>query len=514
MPSREVRRLKAKKPSTVAEALEKKKTGHPVVYILSVVLLIVVVVTFVGSPVAQRLGSTGSIVFGTYDGKDIAYQPGNYFAIQLRNAEASLQSSGQTQDAESMAYSIWYQAYQQTIINMAVMSAMEKAGAAVSEDRVDTSEMRLSQYQENGKFSEELYDKVSRSDRESARNLVRNGLLQSMYSMDLYLGVMTPSAEKTFVADMARKERSFQFVSFPFADFPEEEVKKFASANADKFRKIKLSRIQVKDDENEAKELRKKIEEKTGTFEDLAKASSTDSYATAGGDMGWQYYYDLESSFEKKEDLEPLFALKAGELSQVVKGTYGWMFFRCNSEAVKSDITDAATLKVIKDYIQRYEKGKIEDYYTELAGKLARRSGEIGFAAAAKEAGTKISSTGFFPVNLQSVFPYDTMKAVPESETPMSAIYSEEFFYRAFSLGKDQASAPVVLDDRIVVLRLLQERDVPEQTAKYMESFSESLAMQSLQGVDLNTEIMNPKRLKDDFLNTFITKIYRTTSTD
>ncbi len=509
MPSRDVRRSKAKQPSTVSEVLEKKKTAHPLFYVLSIILLVIIVVTFVGSPVAQRLGTTGSIVFGTYDGKDIAYRPGNYFAAQVRNAEALMKSSGQTQDTESLAYSVWYRAYQQTVIHTAIMAAMNASGALVSEDRVDQNILELPQYMENDKFSEELYNQESRTDQDATRQLVRDGILQAAFEIDVITGLLTSSAEKQFVASMGKTERSFQFVSFAFSDYPAEEVKKYAAANADKFRKIKVSRIQVKGGESEAKELKKKIQDKSSTFEDLAKTYSTDSYATSGGDMGWKYYYDLESDFEKKEQLQDVFALKAGELSEVIQGTYGWMFFRCTSEAVAADVSDKATLDVVKDYVQRYEKGKVEDYFTEIAGKLSRRAGEIGFAAAAREAGAAVVNTGYFPINLQSVFPYDTVKAIPDSATPSSAAYNEDFFYRGFSLGKNQASSPIVLDDRIVVLQLLGERQAPAETAKSLDTFSESLASQSLNGPDLSGEIMNPKKFKDNFFNTFITYIYR-----
>jgi len=509
MPSRDVRRLKAKQPSSVSEVLEKKKTTHPLLYVGSIILLILVVITFVGSPIAQRIGTTGSIVFGTYDGKDIAYRPGNYFSMQVMNAEALMKSSGQTQDTESLAYSVWYRAYQQTVIQTAIMAAVNASGAMVSTDKIDENIVKLPQYMENGTFSEELWNSESPADQTSTRQLVSDGILRTAYEIDLFTGLMTASAEKQFVASMGKTERSFQFVSFAFSDYPADEVKKYAAANAEKFRKIKVSRIQVKGGESEAKELKKKIEDKSSTFEDLANTYSTDSYATSGGDMGWRYYYDLESDFENKELLKDVFALKAGELSEVIQGTYGWMFFRCTSEAVDADVSDSATLDVVKDYIQRYEKGKVEDYFTEIAGKLSRRAGEIGFAAAAREAGTQVATTGYFPINLQSVFPYDTVKAIPESATPSSAVYNEDFFHRGFSLGKNQASPPIVLDDRIVVLQLLGERQAPEETAKSLENFSESLAYQSLNGPDITGELMNPEKFKDDFFNTFITYIYR-----
>ena len=96
----------------------------------------------------------------------------------------------------------------------------------------------------------------------------------------------------------------------------------------------------------------------------------------------------------------------------------------------------------MKGYITKYEKGKIEDYFNGKAAQLARRAAEVGFDKAAQEAGLKLVPTELFPVNLGNVFSFAPLRAVPDTETPTNAIYSEDFFIRAFSLGKDQVSAP------------------------------------------------------------------------
>jgi peptidyl-prolyl cis-trans isomerase D len=501
MPSREVRRIQAKKAATVSENLEKRKTRHPFIFVGTVILLIVVVVTFVASPIARSITGASHVVFGTYEGREIAFEnnSGNDFAKEIKNAESALQSSAESQDSESFLYSVWFQAYQQTSMNTAIDVELQKAGTAVSDDSVDTAVLQLPQFSSNGKFSERLYNAATPSEKSNAKKAVREELLRNIWRYDIITGMKTPDAEKTFVASMGMSQRSFQFAPFVFTTYPAAEVKKYAAANESKFRKIKVSRIYVKTSESEAKELLKKITDKSSTFEDLAKTYSSDSYASSGGDMGWRYAYDLESDFDNKEQVQDIMALKAGELSSVIKGTYGWMFFRCTSEAVNADLADSATLDEIKSFILRYEKGKIEDYFNEAAGKLARRSGEIGFAAAAKEAGVTVSTTAYFPINLQSAIPTDTVKTVPDSDELTLAISSEDFFYRGFALGKNQASPPIVLDDRILVLYLQGERQAPAETAKNLADLADSVAYQSYTRSDLNQELTNPSKLKDNF---------------
>jgi hypothetical protein len=88
-------------------------------------------------------------------------------------------------------------------------------------------------------------------------------------------------------------------------------------------------------------------------------------------------------------------------------------------------------------------------------------------------------------------------------------VYNEDFFVRGFALGKDQASPPIVLDDRILVLKLLGERQMPDADRKIMQNFPDYLANQSLQ-TDLQAELNSPQKLKDNFDATFSKYIYRT----
>jgi peptidyl-prolyl cis-trans isomerase D len=508
MASREIRRLKAKKGETVSEALEKKKESHPFIYVFSVIVLVVVVVTFVASPVAGRISGAGSIVFGSYAGKDIAYQPGNYFAQQRDRLAERVRQSGQSENVESQIFQIWRQAFDQTVIHTAMLVQVQTARMQVSDDRIDKALLTYPPYTDNGVFSEEAYRKVSLEERVRTRKMYREQLMTDQYTQDLFTGIKTGDREKEFISTMAKKERSFDFVSFLFSAYPVEEVRKYALANPDTFRKVKVSRILVKSGENEAKEIHKKLQDKSTSFEELARAHSKDAYAEKGGDMGWRYAYDLQADFDKKEQVKDVLALKTGEVSDVLKAGFGWMIFRCDSEAVDPDLSDTAVLDVVRGYILRYERGKVEDYFMAAAGKVASRAAQAGFPAAAREAGLATAVTSWFPINLQGVFVLSPLKATPDTATPSSALYSEEFFQKAFALGTDKVSSPIVLDDRIVVLKVAGERDMPEANSQLMKTFADYVANQSLQ-TDLQNELMDPKLLKDNFLDAFSRNVYR-----
>ena len=508
MPSREIRRAKARKGENVSDVVEKKKQLHPFLYGFSILVLVIIVVTFIGSPVAGKIGSMGSIVFGSYEGREISYYPGNYFAIQRDSIAQQMRDSiSQSQDYATTAQSIWYSAFRQTALHVALLVHAEQAKLHVSEDLVDKALLQEPSYLEEGRFSEAMYLKSSASERAATRKRYKENLLTDQVISDIFSGVQAGSKETGFITDMARTEKSFSFVSFPFSGFPQGEVRKYGEANKAKFRKIKVSRILVKSSEKEAKEIGKKIAEKTSSFEELAKVHSKDEYAEKGGDMGWRYAYDLEADFEAKQTAQEVFALKAGEASSVLKSTYGWMIFRCDAEAIDVGFDDAAVIEDVKSYLNRYERGKIEDYYNERAGKLSRRSGEIGYDAAVREAGTVAQATDYFPINLQNIFFFAPLKATNDATTPSNAIYSEDFFVRAFKLGKDEVSPPIVLDDQIIVLKRIGERQMPDATLSLMGTYIAYIANQTMQG-DLQETLLGSDKLKDNFSETFYKYIY------
>jgi hypothetical protein len=508
MSSRELRRATQKKGESVSENMEKRHEHHPLIYFFSVVVLVVVVVTFVlagpGGPLSRGgAGSGGSIVFGTYNGHEIAYYPGSYFAQQRDQIANQIKGNNGSQDQSQMIQTVWYQAFLSTAEHVAILDQAESAGVSISEDALDKALLSYPGYlDENGKFSETRYTAVTSADKASTRKLTRENLKSSIFVSDVARGVKPGTRESDFITGMAKPQRSFSFVSFPFSSFPTEEVRKYGEANKSRFVKVKVSRILVKTGESQANQIRRKILDKTSTFDELAKTYSKDQNADKGGDMGWRYAYDLEADFEAKDTAQKVLSLKAGELSDVLKGTFGWMIYRCDSEAVEADFTSPSVQDDVRKYITTYEKGKIEDYFNEQAGQLSRHAAVAGLDAAAKEMHLSVGSTQPFPINLSNVFSFEPMKAIPDTATPVNAQYSEDFFFRAFSLGKDQVSAPVVLDDQVLVLKLKSEQQLPDSTVKLLGSWVAYAANQSLQS-DLGAALMTPEKFKDDFPSAF-----------
>ena len=89
---------------------------------------------------------------------------------------------------------------------------------------------------------------------------------------------------------------------------------------------LRASHILVKTQE-EADSLKSQIEA-GGDFEDLARQHSIDSTAPRGGDLGFFQKGQFVPEFE-----EAVFALKKGEVSPLVKTTFGYHIIRLNDRA-------------------------------------------------------------------------------------------------------------------------------------------------------------------------------------
>jgi parvulin-like peptidyl-prolyl isomerase len=498
-----------RKDENKENVVEKRRERHPVLYALSVAILVVIVVTFIGTPAARGgRGAGHKIEFGTYKGKPVEYYSSNYFAERVAAVNDQLRGSNQDpENLEAVAYQVWRTAFDQTVMHMAFLAEAQSAGAWVSEDKVDEVLIQSGPWSQGGVFNEERYRATSNADKYSYRKLFREQLLDEQIQRDLLADQNYSQKEIDFFQSMISTQRKFSFVSFPFRDFPDAEVRAYGEKNLERFRRIKLSQILVKSSENEAREIRRKLEDRSASFEELARAHSKDAYAEKGGDAGWRYFFDLETEFEQKEPLEGVLGLAEGGLSGVLHSRYGWVIYRCDSPALRPDLTDADTLQVVRGYLMRYEKGLVEDYLLKQAEAFRKRAEELGFLGAALALNLKAQATEFFPLNYQGLYFLAPVKAAGQEADLSSAAANEDFFLKAFRLAPGQVSEPVLLDDQAIVLRLEEVRQAPQEQLDLSKEYLAYFGRQAMEA-DLQAALLKPEYLKDDFHATFTTRIF------
>jgi len=489
--------------------VEKRREHHPVLYALSVAILVVIVVTFIWAPTGGGgRGAGGKIQFGAYKGKPIEYYPSNFFAERVGAVNEQLRGSNQSQEnLEAVAYQVWRTAFDQTVVHMAFLAEAQSAGAWVSEDRLDEVLIQSGPWSQGGVFNDERYRATSNADKYAYRKLFREQLLDEQVQRDLLVDLHYSQQEVEFFKTMISTQRKFSFVSFAFRDFPDTEVKGYGEKNLERFRRIKLSQILVKSSENEAREIRRKLEDRSASFEELARAHSKDAYAEKGGDAGWRYFFDLETEFEQKEPLEAVMGLGEGALSGVLHSRYGWVIYRCDSPALRPDLSDAETLQGVRGYMMRYEKGQVEDFMVKRAEAFRLRARDLGFLGAALTQDLKAQATEYFPLNYQGFYFLAPVRAVGQEADLSSAAANEEFFLKAFRLAPGEVSEPVLLDDQVLVLRLEDVRQAPQEQLDLSAEYLAYFARQALEA-DLQAGLLKPEYLKDNFHEAFYTYVF------
>ncbi len=477
------------------------------IWIFSFIILVVIVVTFIGAPVVSKTAGPSKLAFGSYDGRDITYSQGNYLDHQKNLIVQRMRDSGQDASTATQIYQVWRQAFMNTAFHEAVMVVAQKSGLTVSENAVDAQIAQDPQFMQNGAFSPQLYQQDTNADKFRLRAYLRQQLIQQQYVDDELSGIHMSDEAVNFVSEMASPERRFSLVSFAYADFPDSKVVEYGKANAKKFQRINLSVITVRSSESEANAVYKQLESKTASFEDLARAHSSDMYADKGGDMGWSSYYELATDFSDASVLDKVFSLSAGQLSTVLKTTYGWVIYRVNDPAQQPDLTNKDTLKTVRDYMASFERGIIEDYLVGEANGV-KKSAETGsLAAAASTVQKTVGATDYFPINYGNEPLFAQVKAIT-NEPISSAATREDFFQKLFELKKDAISDPIVIGNSVAIFQFADARNADDKTVSTIKT-NVPYALQQYQSQEVQRAIFDTNLLVDNFNKVYARDIYQ-----
>ena len=477
------------------------KSKKPFFTIFSVAILAIIVVAFIGSPIIGRMTESGRLIFGSYDGDEIEIYAGSYMSRQVEFIAEQMKAQQQESDnLQWQAYQVWRAAFERTAIHTAVLNIADDAGVHVSDRRIDLELTKSGPYVVDGVFSEERYKAASVAERSSTRDLYSEEIRSQQVRNDILGELKHAAGEVDFLNDTLKTERNFKIVEFTPEDFPIENVIAFGQENSSIFREIRLSRITIKSDEADANSVYGQLITNPGMFEELASTQSKDAFAEKGGEMGWRSYYSLEPDFQYGEDLDSLFALEKDEISGVIETTFGWTIYRCDEEARLPDLEDEETLDTVASYIEMYEGGLIEDHLIEQAKEFKNEALTSDFETTAFEWNKSFTVTEYFPVNYSGMFFFKPVKAVGEDNQSFfqKAVYSESFFETAFSIDTEEISEPVIIDDTIAVLEMINERTVPEEDLENNQYFYQYI-VQQMQDRDFNNYILDSEKFEDNF---------------
>jgi parvulin-like peptidyl-prolyl isomerase len=486
------------------EIIHRFKT-RPLLFVGTVIILVIVIVAFVLVPaLVPGVPQGGDFNFGYYDKTPINFVPGNYFA-KMQNAIAmQVQQAGINDQADISR--IWRRAFEETVVHTAILQELKEAGYVPPVETVDRRMAQLPQFQEEGEFSIARYRRFDRSTLRALWRETQDDIAQEVYVSDI-LKLRISSKESAFMGAMASPERSFETVGFPLASYPESEIRSYAENNPELFNTVHLSMITIKSGEGEARKILDSIQEGTTTFEEAARTQSQDQYAASGGDMGILMAYELSSTVPDENERAAVLALTRGTYSGVIRApNEAWAFFRCEETPYRTDMGDAASLEKVRNYLIRFERGRMDDWLLAQAEGFIALARGGNFAAAAAEGGLEIHRFGPIPLNYGGNFQFNTRYynlftalgsfSVPELN---SADTSELFWRTAFSTPLETPSVPMVIGDYVVVLHPIEEKPAEEEKTEMIKSVYTSYWLSYFAEQGLYSHFMNSKKLKDDF---------------
>ena len=190
----------------------------------------------------------------------------------------------------------------------------DQAGESVLRDLVQTKILE-DKYDVSDKEVEKELDKIK-------ENFETDEQLEQALQSNGYKDI------EQFKVDV-RKQLLAQKAATDGVEVTDEKLKEFYEDNKNLFTELEASHILV-DDEETAKEVQKKLED-GGDFAELAKEYSKDGSAENGGDLGVFKKGDMVAEFE-----EAAFALKEGEVSDIVQSQFGYHIIKLKKKTVMS----------------------------------------------------------------------------------------------------------------------------------------------------------------------------------
>jgi hypothetical protein len=489
---------------------EKKPSRSLGLWIGSVIILIFAAVSFIFIPGMVRAGrgaNGGVEPFGYYNKKPIELAPDSFFSGMVEQYQEQMRLQGQN-DANSTYY-IFQSAFNASVLNEAFTYAVDKSGYVVPQNAIDRQ--MIPYFYENGVYSPKRFNDTSQSRKLELRKQVTNTLIYQRYYEDMFgalsdtlagsqlYGKKTSSKETDFLASMGAKERAFELAAFDTSRYPESEAIAFAQSHSDLFAKYNISVITV-NTENEAKKVLRQITNNEIIFEDAVTDLSVKYYSGDDGKFSSAYQYQIKNVVTKDEDFSAVMSLVEGAVSGVIQTTNGYSIFRSDGPIETPDFNEPGTSGIVLNYMRSYERGIIEDYYTNIANDFASAASRDGFDTACIEYNVLKIDVPSFPINYGSaeifpIVPSSTVSQLSGAET------NETFLRTAFSLQEGEISSPMALGNNVVVLKMNSEtiKDEDENAAVFLVPYySEQFDQGAVQNAVLTDE-----RLTNNFLQVF-----------
>ena len=475
-----------------------KKQKKSIGWIIGVVVLILISVTFI-LPTTVFSGSS-SIEFGRYNGEKIELEYGNYFYNQV----ATLSSQYPMNAMNSLQ--IYMQAYYSTVFEMALRQMAEQAGIRTTDSTVNDAIIQSGYFNnEDGVFDSEVYRNASQMEKSAVRAQVEELLPSQMVLADI-TSVRTSDAESDFVAALNGNTRTFQYITVGPETYPDTDAWAYAEANPAPFQAMDLSVITVAT-EDSANELLASIQNGEATFEDTALASSTDSYKDASGEMGSVMYMTLEDQLIDATNAATVYGAAVGDILGPFQTVSGYSLYRVNSAAASADLENEENLNAVKEYIAENDSETMSAYLQAKADEVYAVAVESWDDATAISGVSVTDVAAAAPNPASSSLINGLAFADPDRLLSGAVAGNEAFESEIFNAELDSVIAPRLSGDEYIIVRPLAADSSSELSSSYMTSLYPTIFVPSLSQMDLQSSVLSSDGFEDNFFEVYLSRI-------
>lgn len=480
-----------------------QKYGKSIGWFFGMAILIFICITFV-LPTTMFSSNNGRIVFGKYDGKDIALDYDSYFYYQAQNvADYYAQQYGGTVPADAWM-SIYYIAFQNAAVFEAISELADQAKIQPSQEAISETIVASGYWNdENGLFDAERYQAATDAEKASITNYARMMVPFQMVTADVY-GAQVSEAETEFVASLSANTRDFEYYIIDNDDYGDAEAITYAKNNPAPFAVAELSLLSYATPE-EASEVLARLDAGETDFA-TESATSIDNYAEVQGAMGPvpKYHLDAILAYEEEGTSDALFSSEVGTIAGPFLTDAGYSLFRLESAPTVPDFTSETTLASIKDYIDANDNAILISYIGNVAREVYEEA-KVDFDAAGENHNLtmySVLSAAENPSNSELILSMNYSDYMGYLAAAIAA--DSEYSEKLFSAEDNEVLEPILASNSTyVVARPVESTPASEYMITLVKDmYGSSSGQFSLN--DLENSILMSDKFEDNFLATYL----------
>jgi peptidyl-prolyl cis-trans isomerase D len=372
----------------------------------------------------------GNVAVATVAGEKISVQE---FSNSIENVRNRLQSEGQKVDAALLDSPELKQSVLDGLITRRLVNKeVQRVHFKISDDQLNQHILGMPEFQENGKFSEDLYQKTLQQNKLTAAKFessIRNDMMTQQARDGIAKLAFAPHAVAEKALQFAFQQREVTTVDVKTAEFiaqikvTPEQVKEYYDLHKDKFKvpeQVKLEfallsaaglmgQVSVSDEEvkefydaNAAKlqgdeqrqashiligfsgqdkasakakalDILSQVKKNPKSFEELAiKYSQDTGSATKGGDLGSFGRGAMVKPFE-----EAVFSMKVNQISELVESEFGYHIIKLNGVTGESSSFDQMKPQIKAELIFQKAQAKYAELSEDFSNIVYEQSASL-----------------------------------------------------------------------------------------------------------------------------------------